>query len=147
MDSQCHGRVPLPRAAGDLTDAAGAANRTLPNLRHPTAIDAAADPPLLTFVSYADPPAVIRVDATANALVSRTRFLARRLERSEQCRLSGYPSSRPYMFVQWFLWAAWDGVLVSRLQSDHLTLTDGGFDAVLDQARDVLAAGLLVPPG
>lgn len=46
-----------------------------------------------------------------------------------------------------FLWAAWDGVLVCSVQPDHLGLTDTEFEAVLDQARIVLAAGLLLPPG
>ncbi len=44
-----------------------------------------------------------------------------------------------------FLWAAWDGVLVCSIQPDHLGLTDTEFEAVLDQARTVLAAGLLQP--
>jgi TetR/AcrR family transcriptional regulator len=41
-----------------------------------------------------------------------------------------------------FLWAAWDGVIACHLLPDHMGLSDAGFEAVLGQAREVLAAGL-----
>jgi TetR/AcrR family transcriptional regulator len=44
-----------------------------------------------------------------------------------------------------FLWAAWDGVIACHLLPDHMGLSDADFDAVLAQAREVLATGLLIP--
>jgi hypothetical protein len=38
---------------------------------------------------------------------------------------------------------AWDGVITCHLLPDHVDLSDADFEAVLDQAREVLAAGLL----
>jgi hypothetical protein len=45
-----------------------------------------------------------------------------------------------------FLWAAWDGVIACHLLADHMELSDTAFDAVLAQAREVLAVGLLTHP-
>jgi len=81
-----------------------------------------------------------RVAARVQSEIAR---MAGALSEAVEC---GHVRSVPAEATATFLWAAWDGVLVSSLQPDHLNLTDTGFDAVLDQARDVLAAGLLVPP-
>lgn len=45
-----------------------------------------------------------------------------------------------------FLWAAWDGVIACHLLPGHMGLSHAEFDAVLAQAREVLAIGVLNQP-
>lgn len=92
--------------------------------------------------------------AGAAGLEAARRRVAERV-RSEVARMAGALSEAvgsgqvrpvPAEATAAFLWAAWDGVLVCSIQPDRMGLDDSAFAAVLDQARDVLATGLLLPP-
>ncbi|MDO3637969.1 TetR/AcrR family transcriptional regulator [Mycolicibacterium arseniciresistens] len=43
-----------------------------------------------------------------------------------------------------FVWAAWDGVIATHIGAGGSGLSDAEFDAVLDVAREILVAGLLI---
>jgi AcrR family transcriptional regulator len=44
-----------------------------------------------------------------------------------------------------FLWGAWNGVVALGLRGDRLALSDADIEAALQQARDVVVAGLCAP--
>ncbi|MGY1948581.1 TetR/AcrR family transcriptional regulator [Nocardia asiatica] len=111
---------------------------------------------------YRDHPGLFRIfrfppaDATGAAgLEAGAQRVAERIK-SEIARMSGALAEAietgvfrpvPVEATATFLWAAWDGVIACHLLPDHMGLDDAGFDAVLVQARTLLATSLLAQPG
>ncbi|GAT06877.1 TetR/AcrR family transcriptional regulator [Mycolicibacterium novocastrense] len=87
------------------------------------------------------------LDHAANRVAERIKTEIERMSGALRSAVeAGVARPVPIEATATFLWAAWDGVIACHLLPGHMGLSDADFDAVLAQAREVLAIGVLDRP-
>ena len=109
------------------------------HIEHPGAFRFLAFDGVETDAPVADPELRARVGAGVDALISE--FEAKIQEAID----AGEARALDSRLVGRFLWGAWNGVVALGLRSDGIALGDSEIEAALQQARDIVLAGLCAP--
>ena len=109
------------------------------HVEHPGAFRFLAFDSVETDAPVADPQLHARVGAGIDALISEFEgTIQEAIDAGEVRQLDARLAGR-------FLWGAWNGVVALGLRSDGIALSEADVGAALQQARDIVLAGLCAP--